>query len=123
MPKTNLQNHPPHLARSLRNIDSALIERIRRDSKQFRRQFDRATKFVLCLVRFALLSDQRLGSLEEMAGVGIGHDGGVDDDAMNAILVELKVKTEKKTSVEKNRSGNCRGVFFLSSFLSSAAVF
>jgi hypothetical protein len=37
-----------------------------------------------------------------MAGVGIGHDGGgVDDDAMNAILVELKGKTEKNECREK----------------------
>lgn len=85
LPKTNLQNHPPHLARSLSNIDSALIERIGGDSKQLGRQLNRATELVLCFARFALLSNQRLRSLEEMAGVGVGHDDGDDDDAMNAI--------------------------------------
>jgi hypothetical protein len=82
--RTNLQNHPPHLASSLGDIDGALIERIRRDSKQLGRQFDRATEFVLGFGRFALLSNQRLGSLEEMAGVGVGHDVDGDGDVTNA---------------------------------------
>jgi hypothetical protein len=72
--RTNLQNNPPHLARSLRDIDGALIERIGCDSKQLGRQLDGATELVLCLGSLALLSNQRLRSLEEMAGVGVGHD-------------------------------------------------
>jgi hypothetical protein len=58
-----------------------------------------------------------------MAGVGIGHDGGggVDDDAMNAILVELKGKTEKNECREK-QVGALQGRV-CSLFLSSTAVF
>jgi hypothetical protein len=60
-----------------------------------------------------------------MAGVGIGHDGGVDDDAMNAILVELKVKTEKKNECREKQVGELQGrvcSLFLSFFSSSVLI-
>lgn len=72
-PKTHLQNNPPHLPRRFRNIHRAPIKRIRRDGQQLGRQLDRTTKLILGFCRFALARDQRLGRLEEVAGVGVRH--------------------------------------------------